>query len=110
MLAWPWVLCSLRSLFGLSYRCPLSPVCPQLETSLGTIPLAANDSRPPVFVLPAFTCLRRSRWFVTSSIIGATSLPQLKENLDAFSLTLPEEAFEDINAIYRKFRDPPTSA
>jgi aryl-alcohol dehydrogenase-like predicted oxidoreductase len=52
----------------------------------------------------------RSRWFVTSSIIGATSLPQLKENLDAFSITLPEEAFDDINAIYRKYRDPPTSA
>jgi aryl-alcohol dehydrogenase-like predicted oxidoreductase len=47
---------------------------------------------------------------VTSSIIGATSLPQLKENLDAFSITVPEEAFDDVNAIYRKYRDPPTSA
>lgn len=55
-------------------------------------------------------CVCRSRWFVTSSIIGATSLEQLKENLDAFSITLPEEAFDDINAIYRKYRDPPTSA
>lgn len=47
---------------------------------------------------------------MTSSIIGATSMAQLKENLDAFSITLPAEAFEDINAIYRKYRDPPTSA
>jgi aryl-alcohol dehydrogenase-like predicted oxidoreductase len=47
---------------------------------------------------------------VTSSIIGATSLTQLKENLDAFSITLPEEVFEDINAAYRRWRDPPTSA
>lgn len=47
---------------------------------------------------------------MTSSIIGATSMPQLKENLEAFSITLPEEAFDDINAIYKKFRDPPTQA
>lgn len=47
---------------------------------------------------------------MTSSIIGATSLEQLKENLAAFSITLPQEAFDDINAIYRKYRDPPTSA
>lgn len=47
---------------------------------------------------------------MTSSIIGATSMEQLKENLEAFSITLPAEAFDDINAIYRKYRDPPTSA
>lgn len=52
----------------------------------------------------------RSRWFVSSSIIGATSLEQLKENLDAFSITLPQEAVDDVNAIYRKYRDPPMSA
>jgi aryl-alcohol dehydrogenase-like predicted oxidoreductase len=52
----------------------------------------------------------RSRWFVASSIIGATSLEQLKENLDAFSISLPQEAVDDVNAVYKKFRDPPTSA
>eukprot|EP00775_Hariotina_reticulata_P004116 gene4116-4362_t len=52
----------------------------------------------------------RSRWFVTSSIIGATSLEQLKENLQAFNVQLPPEAVDDINAIYRKYRDPPTAA
>ena len=47
---------------------------------------------------------------MTSSIIGATSLQQLKENIDAFSITLPTEAMDDINAIYKKYKDPPTSA
>eukprot|EP00879_Flechtneria_rotunda_P028673 GHRR01030881.1.p1 GENE.GHRR01030881.1~~GHRR01030881.1.p1 ORF type:complete len:299 (+),score=67.86 GHRR01030881.1:161-1057(+) len=52
----------------------------------------------------------RSRWFVSSSIIGATSLDQLKENLEAFSISLPQEATDDINAVYKQYRDPPTSA
>jgi len=48
----------------------------------------------------------KSRWFVTSSIIGATSVEQLKENIDAFTLDLSEEALEDIQAIYKRYRDP----
>lgn len=47
---------------------------------------------------------------MTSSIIGATNMEQLKENLDAFSIDLSREAIDDINEVYRKFRDPPTSA
>jgi hypothetical protein len=35
---------------------------------------------------------------------------QLKENLQAFNVVLPPEAVDDINAIYKKFRDPPTAA
>ena len=45
---------------------------------------------------------------MTSTIIGATSMEQLKENLTAFTLELPEEAVEDVNAIYRQYRDPPS--
>jgi len=52
----------------------------------------------------------QSRWFVTSTIIGATSVEQLKENLEAFSLVVPEEALTDINDVYKRFKDPPTSA
>jgi aryl-alcohol dehydrogenase-like predicted oxidoreductase len=37
-------------------------------------------------------------------------MEQLKENLEAFSLELPEEAVADINDVYKRFRDPPTSA
>merc|ERR1712032_1468493 len=48
----------------------------------------------------------KSRWFVTSSIIGATSLEQLKENIDAFDLDLSNEALDDIAAVYKRYRDP----
>jgi aryl-alcohol dehydrogenase-like predicted oxidoreductase len=37
-------------------------------------------------------------------------MAQLKENLEAFSIALPDGADIDIAQIYRKFRDPPTSA
>lgn len=50
----------------------------------------------------------RDRHFVTSSIIGATSMEQLKQNLDAFATTrpLPEEVTADIEKIFKKYRDP----
>jgi len=48
----------------------------------------------------------KSQWFVTSSIIGATSLEQLKENIDAFSLDLGDEVLKDIQAVYKRYRDP----
>lgn len=43
---------------------------------------------------------------VTSTIIGATSLEQLKENIDAFSKPLSEEALADINTVFRKYPMP----
>jgi len=48
----------------------------------------------------------RQRWCVTSSIIGATSVEHLKENIDAFQLELSEELLEGIQLIYKRYRDP----
>jgi len=44
----------------------------------------------------------------TSTIIGATTIAQLKENLESFdeSKQLSKEAIEDINNIYKRYRDP----
>jgi aryl-alcohol dehydrogenase-like predicted oxidoreductase len=47
-----------------------------------------------------------SRWFVGSTIIGATSLAQLKENIDAESLTLPDEVVSAIDAIHARYTNP----
>jgi aryl-alcohol dehydrogenase-like predicted oxidoreductase len=47
-----------------------------------------------------------SRWFVASTIIGATTMPQLQEDIDALSIKLPEQAIEGINAIHREFTNP----
>lgn len=45
----------------------------------------------------------KSRWFVTSTIIGATSLEQLKENIDAFAVDLSDEALADIQEVYKRY-------
>jgi aryl-alcohol dehydrogenase-like predicted oxidoreductase len=44
--------------------------------------------------------------FVTSTIIGATTLEQLKSNIDAFDLTLSADAMKDIDAAYKEFPIP----
>jgi aryl-alcohol dehydrogenase-like predicted oxidoreductase len=41
--------------------------------------------------------------FVTSTIIGATSLEQLKSNIDAFDVSLSSEVMEAIQSSYRQF-------
>jgi len=44
--------------------------------------------------------------FVTSNIIGATNLNQLKENIDSINLTLSKEILQDINAIHCVIPNP----
>ncbi|KAI9087495.1 hypothetical protein K1719_030635 [Acacia pycnantha] len=54
----------------------------------------------------------RDRVFVTSSIIGATSIDQLREDIDAFTQTerpLPPEVMADIEHVFRRYRDPTTN-
>lgn len=40
------------------------------------------------------------RWFVASALIGATSMAQLRENLDAWDVELPEAALARIETIH----------
>jgi aryl-alcohol dehydrogenase-like predicted oxidoreductase len=47
-----------------------------------------------------------SRWFVASTIIGATSLAQLKENIDAADITLPEHVLGAIDEIHARIPNP----
>ncbi|HEY0491677.1 MAG TPA: aldo/keto reductase, partial [Telluria sp.] len=47
-----------------------------------------------------------SRWFVASTIIGATTLEQLKENIDAAQVTLSDEVVKAINAIHLRITNP----
>ena len=48
----------------------------------------------------------KSRWFVASTIIGATTMEQLRENIGAFDVELSAECLADIAAVYRRYRDP----
>lgn len=47
-----------------------------------------------------------SRWFVASTIIGATNLAQLKENIDAESIVLSDEVVKAIDGIHAKYTNP----
>lgn len=48
----------------------------------------------------------RQRWFVTSTIIGATSLQQLQQDIDSVGVNLSKELRQDIDKIYQRFPDP----
>ncbi|OON60943.1 aldo/keto reductase [Massilia sp. KIM] len=47
-----------------------------------------------------------SRWFVGSTIIGATTLTQLNENIDALEVKLPDEVVARIDEIHARFTNP----
>lgn len=48
----------------------------------------------------------RSRWFVMSTIIGATTLEQLTHDLDSVETTLSAEALQAIEAIHVQYTNP----
>ena len=47
-----------------------------------------------------------SRTFVTSNIIGATTMGQLKENVGSFKIKLDKETIEKINSIHKNNPNP----
>ncbi len=48
----------------------------------------------------------RTRWFTSSVVLGATTLEQLKENLDSAEVTLSHEVLEKIEAVHRLYPNP----
>jgi aryl-alcohol dehydrogenase-like predicted oxidoreductase len=44
--------------------------------------------------------------FVTSTIIGATTMEQLKTDIDAFDIELSDDVMADIDAVYRQYPIP----
>ncbi|MBA0606151.1 hypothetical protein Godav_018661 [Gossypium davidsonii] len=76
------------------------------EATMQYIEMAKKHGLSPVQLALGFV---RDRPFMTSSIIGATSVEQLKEDIDAFLTTqrpLPPEVMEDIEAIFKRYKDP----
>ena len=47
-----------------------------------------------------------TRWFVTSTIVGATSLEQLRENLDATEVPVPPDLEAAIDEIHLRYPNP----
>ncbi|TKY53725.1 tas protein [Spatholobus suberectus] len=76
------------------------------EATLKYLELAKKHGLTPVQLALGFA---RDRPFMTSSIIGATSVDQLKEDIDAFTKTerpLPAEVMADIEAVFKRYKDP----
>lgn len=48
----------------------------------------------------------RSRWFVTSTIIGATTMAQLQENLSSVAVVLREEIIKEIDEVHGRYPNP----
>ena len=47
-----------------------------------------------------------SRTFVTSNIIGATTMKQLKENIDSLNVKINKEIIEEINSVHKNNPNP----
>ncbi len=47
-----------------------------------------------------------SRWFVTSTIIGATKIEQLKENIDSVHVVLNKDILVELDAVHTRYPNP----
>ena len=48
----------------------------------------------------------QSRWFVASTIIGATTMEQLKENIDSASIQLNADISAEIDTVHAHYFNP----
>ena len=65
--------------------------------------LAERHGLTPTQLALAFI---KQQFFVTSTIIGATNLDQLKENIQAFEIDLSEDVLQGIQAIHQQQPNP----
>ncbi|EFH65761.1 aldo/keto reductase family protein [Arabidopsis lyrata subsp. lyrata] len=76
------------------------------EATIQYVEVAKKHGLTPVELALGFV---RDRPFVTSTIIGATSVEQLKEDIDAFLMTerpFSQEVMADIDNVFKRFKDP----
>ncbi|QDX30910.1 NADP(H)-dependent aldo-keto reductase [Dickeya poaceiphila] len=67
------------------------------------VALAQKHGLDPAQMALAFV---RQQPFVASTLLGATTLEQLKTNLDSLNLTLDEDVLTELEAIHRRFTIP----
>lgn len=65
--------------------------------------LARENSMTPAQMALAFVA---SRWFTASTIIGATTMEQLQEDIKACEITLSEELLQQIEALHLRYTNP----
>ncbi|BAZ40425.1 aldo/keto reductase [Calothrix sp. NIES-4101] len=67
------------------------------------VEIAHKHNLTPAKLALAFV---RTRWFVSSTIIGATTLEQLKENLESIDVVLNEEILSELDAVHTRYPNP----
>lgn len=65
--------------------------------------LAKRHGMTPTQLALAFVS---TRWFVTSNIIGATTMAQLEEDIEACGRTLSEDVLKEIDAVHLRYFNP----
>lgn len=73
------------------------------EAVTAYIEIAKKYHLSPTSLALAFV---RSRWFVSSTIIGATNIEQLRENLASVNINLTPEILTDIDAVQTRYPNP----
>ncbi|GJD19752.1 Aldo/keto reductase [Rivularia sp. IAM M-261] len=89
---------SLFEGFGQRYNKPIVS-----EAVAAYVEIANKYKLTPASLALAFV---RSRWFVSSTIIGATTLEQLQENLESIDVVLDEEILAELDAVHTRYRNP----
>src|SRR5450830_1326721 len=74
-----------------------------IEAARRYVQLARDNGLTPAQLALAW-CY--SRWFVASTIIGATNLQQLQANIDAYSIELPLDLIKQIDQIHATITNP----
>ncbi|MES2500518.1 MAG: aldo/keto reductase [Pseudomonadota bacterium] len=80
------------------YKKPNVPIASAVYTQL-----ARDNGITPTQMALSFVY---HRWFVSSTIIGATSMAQLKENIDAWQCKLSEQVLSEIEMLHLKYMNP----
>jgi len=73
------------------------------EATASYIAIAESAGLTPAQMALAFV---NSRTFVTSNIIGATSMVQLKENIDSIHVKLSSDVLAAIDVVHKEISNP----
>lgn len=73
------------------------------EAVAAYVEIAQRHNLKPAQLALAFV---RSRWFVASTIIGATTVEQLQENLESLDVFLDKEILAEIDAVNARYPSP----
>jgi aryl-alcohol dehydrogenase-like predicted oxidoreductase len=73
------------------------------EAVAAYVEIAKKHHLTPAKLALAFV---RSRWFVSSTIIGATTLEQLQENVESVDIVLNKEILSELDAVHSRYSNP----